>query len=112
MSNAAAIQDALEHYRIKWYDAFTGVVTWASIAAAWQTEYDAVASGAFEPTLVTSASFDGGSGSGQKEFEQTARLAGLKIFRAELDSDFAAVLAPPAVEPAPRRMGLTVKLCP
>jgi hypothetical protein len=79
MSNAAAVQAALEHYRIKWATVFTGDATWASISAAWTTEYDAVAAFAFSPTLVTSSAFEGGSGSGQKEFEQTARLAALKL---------------------------------
>jgi hypothetical protein len=79
---------ALAHYRIQFPDeASLGI---GSPPAAWKTEYDKVASGALGGVLLTSTSFEGGQGSGIRNFDQTVLLRALHARRAELDSTYAA----------------------
>lgn len=110
MNEPDGIQIALQHYRTKWLTAWTAD-DWSGIATEWQTEYDAVASGALDSTLITQASFEGGGANAQKNFEQSVRLRALQLFRAEMDEDYAPVLAPPAAV-APRRLGTVLRFSP
>jgi len=110
MTDDAGIQLALVHYRTQWLAAWKAK-DWSAVAAAWDTEYAAVQAGAFSAVLMTSGSFEGGSASATKNFEQTVRLRALQLFRAELDDDYAAMLATPAVRPAQRR-GTIIRFSP
>lgn len=85
MQDAAAQLIALRHYRTLWFGQ-----EWDAVAAAWQTEYDAVSSGAFKPLQILSRAFDGESSSARENFEQPIRLAALMAYRAERDDDYAA----------------------
>lgn len=79
---------ALAHYRIQFPDENSlGTGTPPSV---WKTEYDKVASGALGGVLLTSTSFEGGQGSGIKNFDQTVLLRALHARRAELDSTYVA----------------------
>lgn len=88
MTEPEAIDLVLTHYRI----VFPGT-DWATVSAAWQTEYNAVASGAFSAVLITAMSFEGGNSSAQRNFEQAIRLRGLQLRRKELDPAFACASA-------------------
>lgn len=83
MTEAAAQLVALRHYRTKWL-----AKTWDEIAAEWQTEYDAVASGTFTPLRIRQNAGDGWSAAAEANFEQPLRLAALMEFRASKDEDY------------------------
>lgn len=83
MTDPEAIQLALTDYRI----IFVGNC-WEDISAAWQTEYTNVRAGAFTPTIITSANYQGGGATGIKNFEQAIRLRALQLMRLALDHEF------------------------
>lgn len=92
MTDPEAIQLALTDYRMT----FVGH-HWDDIKDAWQTEYTAVRSGAFNPTIITSANYQGGGATGIKNFEQSIRLRALQILRMAMDHDFREIPAAPTV---------------
>lgn|ERR1043166_184037 len=77
---------ALAHYRIQFPDlASLGT---GDPPSAWKTEYDRVASTAFSSLLLTHSAFEGGTGSGEKLFDQEVLLTALHDRRGELDDDY------------------------
>jgi hypothetical protein len=94
---------ALAHYRLQFPDeASLGT---GDPPTAWKTEYDAVVAGggAFDPVLLTSGSFEGGQGSGIRNFDQGVLLRALHARRHELDDDYQGL-------DTSRPMGITVLL--
>lgn len=90
---------ALAHYRLLFPDlASLGMGT---PPATWMTEYNRVVSSAFGEVTLTSTSFEGGSGSGQRNFDQSILLRALHNRRTELDCTYV------ALDPV-RPMGITV----
>lgn len=81
---------ALAHYRIQFPDENSMGTVVNGSPAAWKTEYDRVAGVTLDPVLLTSTSFEGGQGSGIKNFDQTVLLRALHARRAELDSTYVA----------------------
>jgi hypothetical protein len=74
---------ALAHYRLQFPDA--GSLGSGDPPATWKTEYDRVAGVTLDSVLLTSGSFEGGQGSGIRNFDQTVLLRALHARRAELD---------------------------
>lgn len=56
--------------------------------ADWLTEYQRVRATAFASVLITSAGFEGGSGSGQRQFPQEVLIDALHCRRYDLDNDY------------------------
>ncbi len=108
MTDADGIQTALLHYRTTWLTAWKAK-DWPAVSSAWDTEYAAVQAGAFSAVMMTSGSFEGGSASAAKNFEQTVRLRALQLFRAELDADYADMLATPPPAATPVRRGMVLR---
>ena len=77
---------ALAHYRLQFPD-FASLGS-GDPPATWKTEYDRVASDAFNNLLITSTTFTGGHASGVKQFDQQTLLQALHTRRSELDDDY------------------------
>jgi hypothetical protein len=75
---------ALRHYRSLWYGK-----DWDTVLPLWQTEYNAVTTGAFQQIIMVGGSFEGASHTSQKNFEQINRLAALQKYRAAKDYCYA-----------------------
>ncbi len=111
MTETEAINLALRDYRTKWFDAWKSK-DWAAVSTEWQAEYTSVAAGTFTQRLILNGSFEGGSASATKNFEQTVRLKALQDFRGELDPDYAAMLDTPARPQPPVRRGTIIRFSP
>jgi hypothetical protein len=79
---------ALAHYRVMFPD--LGSLGTGTPPATWKTEYDRVAA-AFDRVLLTSGSFEGGQGTGERYFDQKALLRALHKRRTELDATYVAL---------------------
>ena len=77
---------ALAHYRLQFpnLESLGG----GTPPAAWKTEYDRVSSVAFSNLLLTHGAFEGGTGTGEKLFDQEVLLEALHDRRGELDEDY------------------------
>lgn len=103
------LQLALAHYRMM----FKTVADLGAGAdpALWKKEYDRVSASGFNAVLITSSSYEGGAGSGQKNFKQSILLEALHTRRAELDPTHDEVaFAPPSLTPRYRRMGYIARM--
>lgn len=110
MSDDPDFQLALAHYRGQFKT--LADLGGGAEPAAWKAEYDRVAASGFGAVLITSSSFEGGAGSGQRNFDQKTLLKALHARRAELDpSHDDTAFAPAAVKPRLRRTGITVQFC-
>ncbi len=105
----AAYIDAMVHYR-------TMFATLAALGAGtppalWKAELDQVTPDAFDAALATSASLEGGSASGVRNFPSIYKVRALHARRAELDPTYANPYTLPISEPMPpQRLGITVRL--
>lgn len=101
-------QLALAHYRLQ-FPTLESLGA-GEIPANWKAEYERVASQGLSATLVTSTSFEGGSGSGVRNFDQKILIAALHTRRAELDADYdETAFSPPGILPR-QRMGFIVQV--
>jgi hypothetical protein len=79
---------ALAHYRLQFPDKDSLGLDESDAPGAWRTEYDRVSGTALSPLLIKQSSFEGGSGLGEKLFDQETLLHALHVRRAELDDDY------------------------
>lgn len=101
-------QLALIHYRMLFPD--VAALGPGNPPAAWKSEYDRVSASGLSATLITSNSYEGGSASAVKNFDQRIVLEALLIRRAELDPTFdTSAFEPPQVIQR-RRFGFVVRL--
>ena len=102
-------QLALAHYRMMFPTlADLGIGTPPAI---WQTEYNRVLDSGFSAVLLTASSFEGGTASSQRNFDQKILMRALMTRRVELDPTFDdTVFALPAVKRT--RSGFSVRLHP
>lgn len=115
--DAANLLTALVHYRTVWADAWLARddagTTWASIATDWQTEYDALAPEALDPTLATNTNLEGGSFSASlPNVSPAVKLQALQQFRAEVQPSYAAIFQTPPTTPRHRRAGIALRFSP
>jgi hypothetical protein len=105
----ASYLDALVFYRTKFLDLES--LGEGTPPAAWLAELNAVTPEALGSVLGTSVQGEGGTVSGQRNFDQIFRVRALHARRAELDPDYTNPYTLAAEEPMPRRRcGFLVRL--